>query len=119
MGSGRVHYEFAERATATSHGGVAAVHQIALQSGLVRRIDKSVHLLKVHRPYHESDHVLNIAYNAVCGGRTLDIFNADDQELVWRGIGEGKARFEEDPVEAQRGAVEVMREILADFPPNG
>lgn len=28
--------------------------------------------MKVHAPYHESDHVLNIAYNALCGGRTLD-----------------------------------------------
>jgi hypothetical protein len=29
-------------------------------------------LLKVHRPYHESDHVLNIAYNALCGGLCLE-----------------------------------------------
>ena len=36
------------------------------------RIDEKVHLLKEHRPYHESDHVLNIAYNALCGGQTLD-----------------------------------------------
>ena len=26
----------------------------------------------MHAPYHESDHVLNIAYNVLCGGRTLD-----------------------------------------------
>src|SRR5690606_37289782 len=29
-------------------------------------------LLKVHVPYHESDHVLNIAYNALCDGRCLE-----------------------------------------------
>lgn len=29
-------------------------------------------MLKVHRPYHESDHVLNVAFNVLCGGRTLD-----------------------------------------------
>ncbi len=28
-----------------------------------------LHLLKVHLPYHESDHVLNLAYNVLAGGR--------------------------------------------------
>jgi len=27
--------------------------------------------LKVHLPYHESDHVLNIAYNILCNGDCL------------------------------------------------
>jgi len=62
----------AERAQATSHGGIAAVHQVARQSGLVDAIDRGLHLLLLHRPYHESDHVLGIAYNAICGGQTLD-----------------------------------------------
>ncbi|HUO38997.1 MAG TPA: hypothetical protein VMU34_14715 [Mycobacterium sp.] len=29
-------------------------------------------LLKVHLPYHESDHVLNLAYNVLCGGTRLE-----------------------------------------------
>ena len=29
-------------------------------------------LLKVHLPYHESDHVLNVAYNILCGGNRLE-----------------------------------------------
>jgi hypothetical protein len=41
-------------------------------AGLVRRLDQRLELLKVHRPYHESDHVLNIAYNVMCGGKTLE-----------------------------------------------
>lgn len=72
MGSGCVRYEVANRTQVTAHGGIAAVHQMALKSGLVKRIDEGLKLLKIHRPYHESDHVLNIAYNAACGGRTLD-----------------------------------------------
>jgi hypothetical protein len=36
--------------------------------GLVGQIDEGLHLLKVHLPYHESDHVLNLAYNVTCGG---------------------------------------------------
>jgi hypothetical protein len=40
--------------------------------GLVEDIDQSLQLLKVHLPYHESDHVLNIAYNVVAGGQRLE-----------------------------------------------
>ena len=29
-------------------------------------------LLKVHKPYRESDHVLNFAYNALCDGDCLE-----------------------------------------------
>jgi hypothetical protein len=39
---------------------------------LIDAIDTRLHLLQVHKPYHESDHVLNIAYNALCGGRCLE-----------------------------------------------
>jgi uncharacterized membrane protein len=43
-----------------------------VQSGLIEELDETLELLKIHRPYHESDHVLNIAYNVLCGGRTLE-----------------------------------------------
>jgi hypothetical protein len=29
-------------------------------------------LFKIHLPYHESDHVLNLAYNALCDGQCLE-----------------------------------------------
>ena len=35
-------------------------------------VDASLWLVKLHHPYHESDQVLNIAYNALCGGQRLD-----------------------------------------------
>lgn len=65
-------YETSERTVAMPHGGIGAAHAVAQRSGLVEHIDRKLELLKVHRPYHESDHVLNVAYNALCGGRTLD-----------------------------------------------
>ena len=40
--------------------------------GLAREIDERLDLLKLHVPYHESDHVLNIAYNLLCGGQVLE-----------------------------------------------
>jgi len=48
------------------------MHRLARDSGLVRAINQRVEVLKLHSPYHESDHVLNIAYNVLCGGRTLE-----------------------------------------------
>lgn len=48
------------------------MHMLARQSGLVDAIDRRLHLLKLYLPYRESDHVLNIAYNALCEGRTLE-----------------------------------------------
>lgn len=68
----RVTYEISNRVQAMPHGGLAAVHELVRGTGLVARIDEGLHLLKMHRPYHESDHVLNIAYNVVCGGQTLE-----------------------------------------------
>ena len=68
----RPHYELAKRTRAMPHGGLGAAHQVVVRSGLIEGIDAGVEVLKLHRPYHESDHVLNIAYNALCGGQTLD-----------------------------------------------
>ena len=61
-----------DRISAIAHGGIGAVHMLVEKVGLAGLIDQHVHVLKMHLPYHESDHVLNIAYNAVCGGQTLD-----------------------------------------------
>ena len=41
---------------------------MAQRLGLVKEIDGHRHLLKVHLPYHESDHMLNVAYNILAGG---------------------------------------------------
>lgn len=67
-----LHYEMAERVRAVGVGGIAAIHVLVQRLGLVRAIDESLHLLKVHLPYHESDHVLNIAYNVLAGHTRLE-----------------------------------------------
>jgi hypothetical protein len=66
-----IHYELADKARGLSAGGIGAFHLVARQTGLTAAIDRRLHLLKVHLPYHESDHVLNIAYNILCGGTCL------------------------------------------------
>jgi hypothetical protein len=67
-----IHYEIAERSRAIDCGGIGAFHVLARNTGLVSEIDENLHLLKRHLPYHESDHVLNIAYNVLSGGTCLD-----------------------------------------------
>jgi len=67
-----IQYEMAERVRAIECGGIGAFHLLACNSGLVDAINEKVHLLKRHLPYHESDHVLNIAYNTLEGGTCLD-----------------------------------------------
>jgi DDE family transposase len=66
-----IRYEIADRVRGLAFGGIGAMHLLARKIGLVHAIDERLPLLKVHLPYHESDHVLNIAYNALCNGTCL------------------------------------------------
>ena len=72
MSATNITYEVAERTKAINYGGIGVMHMLARQSGLIDAIDGRLHLLKLYLPYRESDHVLNIAYNALCEGRTLE-----------------------------------------------
>ena len=67
-----IHYEIAPRVQGISCGGIGALHLMVQRLGLVRDIDEHIQLLKVHLPYHESDHVLNIGYNILAGGQRLE-----------------------------------------------
>ena len=62
----------ADRTRAIGAGGIGAVHLLVKRLGLDRAINDGLPLLKVHLPYHESDHVLNIAYNLLAGGTRLE-----------------------------------------------
>lgn len=66
-----IHYELADRVRGMAHGGIGAIHVLARRIGLIDAIDRKLQLLRIHLPYHESDHVLNLAYNALCDGTCL------------------------------------------------
>ena len=53
-------------------GGIGVIHKLAHSVGLVDALDRGLPILKRRRPYSESDHILNIAYNQLCGGHVLD-----------------------------------------------
>jgi hypothetical protein len=67
-----IHYELADRVQGLSAGGIGAMLLVARRTGLIADIDRNLLLLKRHLPYHESDHVLNIAFNILAGGRRIE-----------------------------------------------
>ena len=72
LAASNIRYELTDRTRAIAPGGIGAIHLLARKTGLIRDIDSGLSLLKRHLPYHESDHVLNIAYNLLAGGRRLE-----------------------------------------------
>lgn len=121
LAASNIHYEVAEKTSAIAHGGIGAIHLLVKKTGLSERIDEKLELLKVHAPYHESDHVLNIAYNALCGGRTLDDIELRRNDRVFLDAlgaksipdpttaGDFCRRFEPKDIEALTGAINETR----------
>ena len=67
-----IHYELSSRNRGILAGGIGAMQLMAQKLGLAKAIDEQLQLLKVHLPYSESDHVLNLAYNALAGGTCIE-----------------------------------------------
>jgi len=121
LGRARIGYELAERQRGIAHGGMGMIARLVASVGLAGEIDDSVRLLRQHRPYHESDHVLNIAYNALCGGTRLDDIEDRRRDRVFLdGLGAAALpdpttagdfcrRFDEDSIMALAEAVNRCR----------
>src|SRR6266852_8798072 len=93
-----LHYQIADRTRGLAHGGIGALHALARQVGLIDAIDERLHLLKIHLPFHESDQVLTIAYNAFGEGTCLqDIELRRNDEVFLDALG---ARRIPDPTTA-------------------
>jgi len=78
-----MHYEISDRIHGLAHGGIGAIHLLAKRVGLIDAINDNLHLLLIHLPYHESDHVLNLAYNALCDGTCLQDIELRRQDEVY------------------------------------
>lgn len=121
MRSTNVHYDLAGRATGTAYGGLALVHQLVREIGLAEEIDQRVHLFKVYLPYHESDHVLNLAYSALCDGRCLEDLELRRQDEAYLNLlgaeripdpttaGDFCRRFEEQDLRNLQAAYDAAR----------
>jgi hypothetical protein len=114
-------YELADKCKAIACGGIGLMHRLVHKVGLPERIDAELKLLKVHAPYHESDHVLNIAYNVQCGGRSLeDLELLRNNRVYLEALGTASIpdpttagdfcrRFEPEDIHALQGAFNAAR----------
>lgn len=88
MSASNIHYEMAEKGQGIGCGGIGAVHQLVGRLGLPQEFDRRLNLLKLYAPYHESDHILNIAYNVLLGGvRLEDIELRRNDEVFLNALG--------------------------------
>jgi hypothetical protein len=81
LGRANVVYELAERTRAVAHGGMGMVAKVVEALGLAEEIDASLDLLALHKPYYESDHVLNIA-SAPRGALTYPLLSREGLEVT-------------------------------------
>ena len=126
-----IHYEMAERVQAVNCGGIGAMHLMVQRLGLVEDIDRNLQLLKVHLPYHESDHVLNITYNILAGGMRLeDIEQRRQDENFLNGLdaqripdpttaGDFTRRFNEADILTLQECINRSRQALWKVQPEG
>ncbi len=64
--------EVADRSTVTPYGGLALASAFLRRFRVAQAIDERVHVLKLHLPYHESDHVIAQALNLYAGGTCIE-----------------------------------------------
>jgi hypothetical protein len=122
MSGSNIHYEVSERTQALSYGGIGAIHQMVQKIGLVDELNDKLNLLKFHLPYHESDHVLNIAYNVLIGGvRLEDIELRRNDEVFLNALGAERIpdpttagdftrRFSSNDIEVMMEAINTTRQ---------
>ena len=119
--AGNIHYQMSDKTRAINCGGVGAIALMVEKLGLCHEIDSRLHLLKKHLPYHESDHVLNLAYNALLNGSRLqDIELRRNDEVFLDAMGAQRIpdpttsgdfcrRFAEDDLRHLMDAINVTR----------
>jgi hypothetical protein len=116
-----IQYEHSDRVRGLASGGIGAMHRLAQHTRLEDAINKRLEVLKVHLPYHESDHVLGIAYNVLCGGTCLQDIELRRQDEVYLDAlgaqripdsttaGDFCRRFDETAIEALQTAINETR----------
>lgn len=115
-------YEHSERVEAISTGGIGVMHKLVERIGLAEAINQEVVLFKRHLPYFESDHILTLGYNVICGGvclQDIELLRSDAVFLKALGadrlpdpttVGDFLRRFDEPAIEALTEVINKTRE---------
>jgi hypothetical protein len=129
MTASNIHLEIAERSRGVAVGGLGAMHALVRRLGLIEAIDRRLEVLKIHLPYHESDHVLALAYLPLCGGtclQDLEVLRHDEVLLDALGArrlpdpttaGDFCRRFSQDHIQTLLDVFDdTRRRVWADQP---
>jgi len=131
MTASNIRFEMAEKSRAINCGGIGAIHLMVNKLGLRQEIDERLNLLKKHMPYHESDHVLNLTYNALLEGvRLEDIDLRRNDEAFLDGLGAQRIpdpttsgdftrRFDEEDIHTLMEITNTVRERVWKQQPKG
>jgi hypothetical protein len=121
ISAANIHYELGQRVQGLAPGGIGAMLLLARRTGLIAAIDHDLQLLKRHLPYHESDHVLNLAFNILAGGRRIEHLERLRNDAVYLDAlgavripdpttaGDFCRRFQESDVLTLMGAINTAR----------
>ena len=121
LNPGNIQYELSDRNHGMLYGGIGAMQKLVKRLELDDAINNRLHLFKIHNPYHESDHVLNIAYNILCQGECLeDIERLRNDEVYLDAVnanripdpttaGDFCRRFEAEHVEKLQDVINEVR----------
>lgn len=105
-----------------THAGIVPVRDMIEKLAIAETIDAGISVLKKHRPYFESDHVLSLVYNFLTGGETLDdIERLQESEGLLRILGTASipdpttagdflVRFSEEDITAFQGVFEKIQD---------
>jgi len=72
IAAAKIRYEIADRTRALAAGGIGLVHKMVRRIGLDQMLNGHLGIFRIHLPYSESDHILNIAYNLLVGRTRLE-----------------------------------------------
>ncbi len=117
MTARNIHYEIGERSRGMCAGGIGAMHALVRRLGLIEGLNQRLQLLKLNLPYHESDHVLALAYLPLCGGtRIEDLELLRNDEVFLDALG---ARRIPDPTTAgdfcrrfNMASIQVLQDVI-------
>lgn len=117
----KLHTEL-ESSNSTELGGLALAARLIAAIKAPREIDDAVSVLRSHRPFFESDHVLTHVYNLFTGGTAIeDITSLQQSEPVGRILGANRIpdpttagdflrRFDERQIRALDHAIDRLHE---------
>ena len=79
----QVRVRLQQRGEITPYGGLSLAHDLVMRLELDKDLNRSLPLLKLHLPYHESDHLLTHVYNLFVGGGCIeDVTNLQHSEAI-------------------------------------